>query len=379
MNPEEIEATLKIDFDRGQILDYFENRMENYEEKPIEIDGSYGEGGGQILRTALALSAILRKPFTIHDIRSKRKNPGLQAQHLEAAEALAQITKAQTEGVKFGSKKITFIPQKILPGDYQFEVRTAGSITLLLQAILLPLCLAHGTSRVTLVGGTHVPWSPPFHYFSKVLLPTLELMGVSTEAAIEKWGFYPKGGGKIQLKINPIDELKPVSLIDRGLLKKIRGVSTISNLPKHVAERQKEQALKRIQRELKIDPEITILYDVPSNGPGSFLFLFAEYEKTLAGFSSLGSRGKPAEKVADEAVDSLKNYIESDSCIDPYLADQIVPFMALAKGNSSFTTKQITEHLLTNLWVIEHFLDVTISRWGEKGESGRVEFLNEPR
>jgi RNA 3'-terminal phosphate cyclase (ATP) len=202
-------------------------------------------------------------------------------------------------------------------------------------------------------------------------------MGVSTEAAIEKWGFYPKGGGKIQLKINPIDELKPVSLIDRGLLKKIRGVSAISNLPKHVAERQKEQALKRIQKELKIDPEITILYDVPSNGPGSFLFLFAEYEKTLAGFSSLGSRGKPAEKVADEAVDALKDYIESDSCIDPHLADQIVPFMALAKGNSSFTTTQITEHLLTNLWVIEHFLDVTISRWGEKGESGRVEFLNE--
>jgi RNA 3'-phosphate cyclase len=353
--------------------------MDVLEEKPIEIDGSYGEGGGQILRTALALSAILRKPFTIHDIRSKRKNPGLQAQHLEAAEALAKITRAQTEGIKFGSQKITFIPEKILPGDYQFEVRTAGSVTLLLQAIFLPLCLAHGTSRVTLVGGTHVPWSPPFHYFSKVLLPTLEFMGVSTEAAIEKWGFYPKGGGKIQLKINPVHELKPISLVDRGSLKKIRGVSAISNLPRHVGERQKEQALKRIQRELKIDPEITILYDVPSNGPGSFLFLLAEYKKTFASFSSLGSRGKPAEKVADEAVDALKDYIESDSCIDPHLADQIVPFMALAKGNSSFTTTQITEHLLTNLWVIEHFLDVTISRWGEKGESGRVEFLNEPR
>jgi RNA 3'-phosphate cyclase len=353
--------------------------MDSSMNRLIEIDGSYGEGGGQILRTSLALSAILRKPFTIHHIRSKRKNPGLQAQHLEAVEALARMTEAQTDGVKFGSQKITFSPQKILPGDYQFEVRTAGSITLLLQGILLPLCLAHETSKLTLVGGTHVPWSPTFHYLSQVLLHTLKSMGVDAEAAIERWGFYPKGGGKIQLIINPIHELKPISLVDRGLLKKIRGLSAISNLPKHVAERQKDQALKRIQRELKIDPEINLLYDVPSNGPGSFLFLLAEYEKTVAGFSSFGARGKPAEKVADEAVDDLKDYIESEGCIDSHLADQLVPFMALAKGNSSFTTTRITEHLLTNLWVVKHFLEVKVQRSGKVGELGKVEFLNEPR
>lgn len=346
-------------------------------EKPIEIDGSYGEGGGQILRTALALSAILKKPFTIHHIRSKRKNPGLQAQHLEAVEALARISEAHTEGVKLGSQRISLYPQKILSGDYQFEVRTAGSITLLLQAIFLPLCMAQGTSRLTLLGGTHVPWSPPFHYLSEVLLPTLKWMGVSSEAAIEKWGWYPRGGGKIQLKINPVHELKPISLVDRGSLRKIRGLSTISNLPGHVAERQKEQAVKRIQRDLKIDPEINILYDVPSNGPGSCLFLLAEYEKIFAGFSSLGSRGKPAERVADEAVDSLKNYIESEGCINPHLSDQLIPFMALAKGSSSFTTTQMTEHLLTNLWVLQHFLEVKLTRQGEKGEKGRIEFLNE--
>jgi RNA 3'-terminal phosphate cyclase (ATP) len=347
------------------------------EEKPIEIDGSYGEGGGQILRTALALSAILKKPFTIHHIRSKRKNPGLQAQHLEAVEALAGITEAQVEGAKFGSQEISFSPQNVLPGDYQFEVRTAGSITLLLQAVFLPLCLANEKSKLTLVGGTHVPWSPPFHYLSEVLLPTLQLMGVSAKAAIEKWGFYPKGGGKIQLKINPVHELKPIYLVDRGSLKKIRGISAISNLPKHVAERQKEQALRRIQMELKNDAEITILYDVPSNGPGSFLFLLAEYEKTFGGFSSLGERGKPAEKVADEAVDSLKDFMESDSCIDPHLADQLAPFLAMAKGSSSFTTTQMTEHLLTNLWVVGHFLEVKVQKWGEMGGHGRVEFLNE--
>jgi RNA 3'-phosphate cyclase len=349
--------------------------MDISKEKPIEIDGSYGEGGGQILRTALALSAILGKPFTIHHIRSKRKNPGLQAQHLEAVEALAEITEAHTEGVKFGSQKIMFSPQGILPGDYQFEVKTAGSIILLLQAIFLPLCLAQESSRVTLVGGTHVPWSPPFHYFSRVLLPTLEPMGISVEATIEKWGFYPQGGGRIQLNINPVHALKPINLTDRGSLKKIFGLSTLSNLPRHVAERQKDQAIKRIRKELKLDTEINILYEVPSNGPGSFLFLLAEHEKTIAGFSSLGRKGKPAEKVADEAVDDLKDYLSSEGCIDHHLADQLVPFIALIKGNSSFTTTRMTDHLLTNLWVIGHFLEVRVEKKGEIGRAGRVDFI----
>jgi len=351
--------------------------MQSYQGGLIEIDGAYGEGGGQILRTALALSAILRKPFTIFHIRSKRKNPGLQAQHVEAVKALARITEAQTEGVELGSQRITFVPEKILPGDYRFEVRTAGSVTLLLQAIFVPLCFSKGICNVTLIGGTHVQWSPSFHYLSEVLLPTLERIGVSAEADIEKWGFYPKGGGRVRLKINPVQELKPISLVDRGSFKKIRGISAISKLPRHVADRQKERALKRIRRELQIDGEISILDNVSSNGTGSFLFLLAEYETGLAGFSSLGVRGKPAEKVADEAVDSLKDYVESDGCVDPHLADQLVPFMALTKGNSSFTTIRITKHLLTNLWVTQHFANVSISREGKTGERGRVEFLNE--
>jgi RNA 3'-terminal phosphate cyclase (ATP) len=350
--------------------------MQSYQEGFIELDGSYGEGGGQILRTALAFSAILRRPFTIHHIRLRRKNPGLQAQHLEAVEALSRMTEAQTEGVKFGSQKITFIPQEILPGDYQFEVRTAGSVTLLLQALFLPLCLGNGKSRLTLVGGTHVPWSPSFHFLSEVFLPTLQRMGVSANAVIEKWGFYPKGGGRIQLEIHPAHELKPICLLERGLLKKIRGISASSNLPRHVAERQKEQALRRIRMEMRIDAEIALLQEVPSKGPGSFLFLLAEYEKVLAGFSSLGARGKPAERVADEAVDSLKDYTDSDGCIDPQLADQIIPFMAISKGNSSFSTTQMTEHLLTNLWVVAHFLEVKIQQCGGIGKPGRVEFLN---
>ncbi len=342
----------------------------------IEIDGSYGEGGGQILRTALAFSAILKLPIRVKNIRTSRKSPGLGNQHLTAVNALARISDAEIEGNKIGSQTLTFIPREIRAGNYQFEMGTAGSVTLLLQAIFLPLCQAEGDSTLTLVGGTHVPWSPPFDYFSEVFLSTLRPMGVSSEAMIEKWGFYPRGGGRVQVKINPIVGLKPISLAERGWLKKITGISATANLPKHVAERQREQAFKRIRRELKIEPEIVLL-DAPSIGQGSFLFLLAEYVGIVVGFSSLGAKGKPAEKVADESVDSLKNYVESDGCVDPHLADQLVPFMALAKGNSCFTTTQMTEHLFTNLWVVAHLTDTKIETRGELGRPGRVDFLNE--
>jgi RNA 3'-terminal phosphate cyclase (ATP) len=341
----------------------------------IEIDGSYGEGGGQVLRTSLAFSAILKVPVTVHHIRAGRKNPGLQPQHLKGVEALAQIARAQTEGVKMGSEKITFVPSDIFPGGYEFDVGTAGSVALLLQVLLPPLCLCRECSHLTLVGGTHVAWSPPFHYLSEILFPTLSLMGVSVTATIERWGWYPKGGGIVHVEIRPSSGLKSISLIDRGPLMRIHGVSATTNLPRHIAKRQKDDALRRIREALGMDAEITIHYNAPAHGAGSFLFLVAESEKAIAGFSSLGEKGKRAEEVAKEAVNGLINYIDSDGCIGPQLADQIVPFMALGKGNSSFTTSQITNHLLTNLWVIQHFFDMKISRWGEEGEKGRIDFI----
>ena len=351
--------------------------MESQKDRLIEIDGSYGEGGGQVLRTALALSAILQRPMRVCRIRAGRKNPGLQPQHLMAVKALARITDARTEGVRIGSESIAFIPGKINSGEYRFDVGTAGSVTLLLQALLPPLCLAQGSSRLTLVGGTHVSWSPPYHYLSEVLFPTLKLMGVSVEARIEKWGWYPGGGGIVHVDIRPSPLLKTFSLLDRGSLKKICGLSATSHLARHVGERQRDYAVRRIGKELKIDAEITVLLDVPADGPGSFLFLEAHSERVVAGFSSLGERGKPAEEVAKDAVDSLKDYLELKGCLDPYLADQIALFTALAKGRSSFSTTRMTEHLLTNLWVIQHFYDIEVFRSGEKGEEGKVEFFNE--
>lgn len=347
----------------------------------VEIDGSYGEGGGQSLRSALAFSAILKRPLRVHHIRARRKNPGLRPQHLKGVEALAQITRAEVQGARIGSEVVTFIPKDIIPGDYRFEVgngsKSAGSLTLLLQTLLPPLCLSWKPSRLTLVGGTHVPWSPPFHYVSEVLLPTLSSMGISVETSIDRWGWYPRGGGIIRVKIMPSPQFGPVSLLDRGRLKRIRGLSATSHLPRHVAERQKDYALRRLERETKVDAEIAALDNVPGMGAGSFFFLVAESEKAVAGFSSLGERGKPAEEIANEALDCLKDYRESDGCIDPYLADQLVPFIVLAKGNSAYTTTRITEHLLTNLWVAQHFFDLRISMTGEKGTSGKIEFFTE--
>jgi len=347
----------------------------------VKIDGSYGEGGGQILRSALALSAILQRPLMVQHIRARRKNPGLRPQHLKGVEALSQITEAEVQGARIGSETVTFIPKDIIVRDYRFEVgngkKSAGSVTLLLQTLLPPLCFTQMPSRLTLVGGTHVPWSPPFQYFSEVLSPILCSMGISVEAGIDRWGWYPQGGGIIRVEIMPTLGFKPISLLDRGTLRKIRGLSATSNLPKHVAERQRDYALRRIEKEMKMDAEIVVLDNVPGSGPGSFFFLVVESEKAIAGFSSLGERGKPAEKVAKEALDSLKDYTESDGCIDPHMADQLVPFIVLIKGHSAFTTTRITDHLLTNLWVIRHFFDVEISMHGEKGSAGKIEFFNE--
>jgi len=351
--------------------------MEGREESLIEIDGSYGEGGGQILRTSLALSTIFHKPVSVHHIRAKRNNPGLRPQHLRGVEALARISGAKIQGATIGSTNVTFLPQDLIPGEYQFDVgngrRSAGAVTLLLQTILPALCLGERRSCLRLTGGTHVPWSPPFHYLSDVLFPVLGSMGLSVKGTLERWGWYPKGGGRIEVDIDPTAELKPMAWVDRGPLKRIRGISATSNLPKHVAERQGGYARKKIRDELDIDAEIDLLHNVPGEGPGSFFFLAAESEKMISGFSSLGAPGKRAEAVAEEAVGSLTDYLKSDACVDAHLADQLLVFMALARGRSSLTTERITNHLLTNIWVVRQFMNLNISVSGTLGRKGRVD------
>jgi len=345
----------------------------------IVIDGSYGEGGGQVLRTSLTLSALLSKPVRIENIRAKRRNPGLQAQHLTGVRAIAQICDAELEGADLGSQTLTFKPRSSpRAGEYRFDVAearkggSAGATSLVFQTLLLPLAHASGQSRLTIRGGTHVAWSPSFHYLKHVYLPTLARMGLEATAEIVKWGWYPIGGGEIIASIRGQQGhyLSGLDLVERGALKRLWGISATSNLPSHIGQRQKKRTEDYL-RKRGFDPQIKIVY-APSPGQGTAVFLAAEYEHTIAGFSSLGARGKPAEKVAEEACREFLAYHQSGAGLDRHLADQMILPMALASGSSAFTTCGITQHLLTNIWVVERFLDVRFEIEGEEGEKGRV-------
>jgi RNA 3'-terminal phosphate cyclase (ATP) len=348
----------------------------------IVINGSYGEGGGQVLRTSLTLSTLLGEPLRIENVRAKRRKPGLQAQHLTGVRAIAQICDAELEGADLGSLTLTFRPMSSpRAGEYSFDVAearkggSAGATSLVFQTLLLPLAFARGQSRLTIRGGTHVAWSPPFHYLKYVYLPTLARMGVEARVEIERWGWYPIGGGEMTAAIRGQGEsyLCGLDLVERGELKLLWGISATSNLPAHIGQRQKKRAEEYL-RKRGFDPRIEIV-EAPSQGQGTVVFLAAEYEHAVAGFSSLGERGKPAEKVAEEACREFIEYHQSGACLDKHLADQLILPMALASGPSAFTTCEITQHLLTNVWVVEQFLDVRFEIEGEEGEKGRVQKL----
>jgi RNA 3'-terminal phosphate cyclase (ATP) len=336
----------------------------------LRVDGAQGEGGGQVLRTALALSAIRGVPVEIHSIRARRKHPGLQAQHLTAVSALAQICGAEVDGAALGSQRVHFAPGAIQGGEYQFDVGTAGSTALVLQAILLPLAQATSPSRVVLTGGTHVPWSPSVHYVREVWLPVLGEMGVSAHLELLRWGFYPKGGGRVHVAIEGGAKLRAANLVSRQGAARLRGLSAVANLPRRIAERQREQALRRLEAEGR-QADIALV-EAEAAGAGSFLMLVADAGGVPAGFSAVGERGKPAEQVADEVVDPLFGFLKGDAACDPHLADQLILPMALAGGTSRLTTSRVTPHLLTTVHLVQQALGCPVEVGGEEGSPGHV-------
>jgi RNA 3'-terminal phosphate cyclase (ATP) len=367
----------------------------------VEIDASYGEGGGQILRSALTLSVLTRTPVHLHHIRSNQRNPGLAPQHLTVVRALAQIAQAELENDHLRSTEILFRPQSAPQhGSYTFDVSdsiqgsSAGSVTLIFQALLLPLWFAQGNSHLDLVGGTHVAWSPPYDYLVGVYLPTLAKMGLQVQCNLERWGFYPAGGGRMSAKIgglptigesHPSGELGdpsshslskeerhlfPLQITERGNLKRILGRAVASNLPAHIPQRMTNRARNLLTNQgaqTQIEP-----LRVRGAGPGAGIFLTAEYKKSFAGFSSIGEKGKSSERVAEEVVDCFIAYDKCECAVDRYLADQLLLPMALAGGRSEMTVSEISQHLITNAYIIRQFTDARITIQGKKGESGQV-------
>ncbi|MBE9479689.1 MAG: RNA 3'-terminal phosphate cyclase [Chloroflexi bacterium] len=338
----------------------------------IEIDGAIGEGGGQILRSALTLALMTNRHFRIHNIRARRSKPGLRPQHLASVNAAACVGQAQVEGARLGSRGIEFQPSSIHPGSYRFEIPTAGSTSLVLQTVFLPLGAADSPSEIEIIGGTHVPWSPCFHYLEANWIPAMGLQGFRADLALEIAGFYPQGGGRIRALIQPLKKrIALLRRLQRGDLQRIRGLSLVSNLPETIAQRQQNRAVERLA-DLDCPVEIEIR-TLPSPGKGSLLLLHAEFEAGQACYFGLGARGKPAERVADEAVDALHTFLGGEGVVDEYLADQLLLPLAFADGDSEFRTSKITRHLLTNAEVIRAFGVAEIDIRGELDQYGVVE------
>jgi RNA 3'-terminal phosphate cyclase (ATP) len=316
------------------------------------------------------LACLLARPVRLRNIRAKRKPPGLKPQHLLSALAAGEISGGDLAGAHLGSTEVLFTPGSVSPGDYSFDVcsikSSAGSATLIFQALLPALSFAHRATRLTIKGGTHVPWSPSADYIQKVFLPTAAAMGIDAEIDVPTLGYYPVGGGELNSVIKPARlPLKPLDLPERGIFKKIQITSTVSNLPVDIARRQLDRAVKRL-RGLKMpeDGLHTECIEAPAGagglaGRGTSVFILVEFEKGRAGFASLGARGKPAEKVADEAADGLEDFLEKDGALEPHLADQLILYMALAEGRSTVSVSSITTHLKTNIHVVEKFLPVS--------------------
>ena len=318
----------------------------------IAIDGALGEGGGQVMRTSLALSAITGQEVIIENIRKNRPKPGLKQQHLTAVKAVAELCGAEVEGAAIGSQRVVFKPDEIKSGKIKYDIGTAGSITLLLQTVMPVAAFAPDKVVFDIVGGTDVLWSPPVDYLRNVLLPMLGKVGYRAELDVVRRGFYPVGGGRVRFTVRP-GKLNGIELVEAGMLRSIKGVSYAAQDLKgaQVAERQANSVVALIWNEFNVTPKIAVEYSETAC-PGSGIVLWLEYENSIVGASALGERGKRSEAVGKEAFEALKE--QKGLAVDEHLGDQLVPYLALAGGESSYRAK-LTGHLETNLKVVEQF------------------------
>ena len=326
--------------------------------KIISIDGSYGEGGGQIVRTASALSAITKTPCRIFNIRKNRKNPGLRHQHLIGLSGLAELCNGRLEGGFLGSEEIIFNPGEIKANTINVDITTAGSITLALQTLLLPAFSAPGKVSINFHGGgTDTFFSPTMDYNRYVLFKILERMGLKANIQVIKRGFYPKGGAEVKVEVRPGNPTN-WRCTERGALRKVTITSGASvNLRKpQVAERQAKSAEDKLLGKAELPIEKMIEYH-SSLSTGSYICIIAEFENTTIGSDALGRPGKRAEIVGAEAAKGLLKEFKSGACLDKHAGDQIIPFASIAEGKSEFTVSEIQKHTYTNIWVVEHFLD----------------------
>lgn len=321
----------------------------------ITIDGSQGEGGGQIVRTALTLSMLTGKPFRMVRIRAHRPKTGLRRQHLAAVRAAAAISGADAQQVTLGAAALTFRPGTVEPGSYRFDIGSAGSTVLLAQTLIPALLCAPARSRLELIGGTHNPFAPTFEFFAEVFLPVLRQMGAQVRAHLVRPGFAPAGKGMLEVEIEPGGSLATISLVDRGRLRSITARAVVANLARTIAERELAVVSQAFP-----DCEVEIFEEQRSAGPGNVVTIMLEFERGTEAFTGFGQPGLRAETIAARLVREVETFLASGGAVGPYLADQLLLPFAMA-GGGTFTTVEPNAHAQTNADVIERFLPVTIT------------------
>lgn len=323
----------------------------------LPIDGSQGEGGGQIVRSSIALAMVTSTPIRVENVRAGRRKPGLMRQHLTALRAAAQVCCAEVQGDDIGSLALSFTPGDVTPGVYNFAVGTAGSATLVLQTILPALLIADGPSEITIEGGTHNPFAPPFDFLEKSFLPLVNRMGPTVEVELVRPGFYPAGGGQFIARITPAKKLTPINLVERGELKTRVAKAVVANLSGDIAKRE----LTKVKSNMGWpEDELQIREAKGSHGPGNILTLEVEHENVTEVFTGFGEVGRPAEAVANHAIQQCQRYLKSNAAAGEYLTDQIMLPLAIA-GSGSFTSTGLSRHATTHLDLIRKFLDVRVA------------------